>query len=376
MKLVILKEKLKLAIGNAGNIIQKNLSLPILENILLETEKSFLKLSATNLETGLKWWSLAKIEEEGKLCLPFKIISNLLSFFPEEKVKLEEKNLLLTLKNSSFETKIKCFSSADFPIIPGIKEKGVITLDGREFFLALSQILNIPSSSVGRPEISGILLSFSKNTVKLVATDSFRLAEKTIYLKDNLKNKFSLIVPQSAAKSAVNILGEREGDIKLYLAENQIMFEKMMEEADHPQIQFYSNLVSGEYPHYEDIVPKKFSLNIVLEKKDFLNKIRAASLFSGRISEVKLRIVPKEKKIIVLSENADIGEYKGVLSMMSEGKEEEFDISFNYKFLLDGISAIEGDRVLFKITNEEGPALLKPKEKDDYFYLIMPIKTA
>ncbi|MFQ6049448.1 MAG: DNA polymerase III subunit beta [Candidatus Paceibacterales bacterium] len=374
MKITILKEKLKEGVVVVERISQKSLALPILQNAFFEAKKNFLKLSTTNLESGINWWGLAKVEKEGQICLPTRFFSTLLNFLPNKPLSLEVKDSILSLECDNYQTKIKGLSSEDFPIMPQIKEGEIINIDTPNFCQALNQILNIPSSSMARPEISGIFFSFQNDVIKMVATDSFRLAEKKLFLKTRLPKEYSLILPQSAAKEIVNIFGEKDRELKICLSPNQIFFEYMMAEVSHPQIQFTSRLIEGEYPNYQEIIPKKYETRLQIQREEFLNQIKTASLFSGKINEVKLKIDPKGEKVEVSSQNPDLGEYKS--SFGGEIKGKEVSISFNHRFLIDGISGIKSKELIFELTNGEGPAALKPIEAEDYLYIIMPIKAS
>lgn len=372
MKLIILKEKLKEGVAIVERISQKSLTLPILQNTLLKAEKNSLKLSTTNLESGINWQGLAKIEKEGSVCIPTRFLSNLINFLPDKPVSLDVKNFTLSLKCENYTTKIKGLDSEDFPIIPQPKEGESVSVNSSKFCQALSQIVNIPSPSTTRPEISGIFLMFQKDLIKMVATDSFRLAERKIFLKTKLTKEYSLIIPQSAIKEIIGIFGEKKGELKIFLSPNQVLFEYLASEISQPQIEFTSRLIEGEYPNYEEIIPKKYETQIQVEKKEFLNQIKTASLFSGKINEVKLNIDVKKGNLEVLSQSPDLGEYKGSLKGNIKGK--NLSISFNHRFLIDGISGLKEKKVVFELTNEDGPAALKSFGEENYLYVIMPIK--
>jgi DNA polymerase-3 subunit beta len=372
MRLSILKDKIKEGVGVVAKISQKFSSLPILQNTLFTAEKNFLKLATTNLETSITWWGLVKVEKEGQVCIPTKFISNLIAFLPNKPVDLDLDGFSVNLKSGNYNTKIKGLSAEDFPIIPQVKNTEQIVVDNLSFCQSLNQIINIPAISVANPEISGIFLSFEKDLIKMVATDSFRLAEKKIPNKKNLSKEYSLILPQNSVRELVNIFGEKKGDLKIFIDPNQIMFEFMMEETDHPSIQFTSRLVEGEYPNYQEIIPKKYETKASVQKEEFLNQIKAASLFGGKINEVKIRVSPKDKNIEIQSQSAEVGEHKSSLEAESEGK--EIEISFNHRFLIDGVAEIKGKEFIFELTNQEGPALIKPVDGEEYLYIIMPIK--
>jgi len=205
-----------------------------------------------------------------------------------------------------------------------------------------------------------------------VATDSFRLAEKTIPLEKKIKKEYAFILPQKPTREIINILGEKEGKLKLYFSPNQTLFEFPMKETSHPQIQITSRLIEGEYPNYQEIIPKKFKTRVILKKDEFLNQIKTASLFSGKINEVKFTITPSKKEVELFAQSPDIGENKSSLPAKIEG--DPMQISFNHKFLIDGLLNIKSSEVIFALTEEEGPCVLKPVGDSSYIYVIMPIK--
>ena len=264
MKLLILQEKLKQGLNIIERISSKSLTLPILNNILISTEKSFLNLAATDLEIGINWWVLTKTEKEGKITIPSRLFSNFISLLPNKKISLELKDNNLFIECENYKTKIKGLSAEEFPIIPKITDGDVISIEASSFCKSLNQIADIAVPSTARPEISGIYFLFQKNLIIMAATDSFRLGEKKIFLKNNssLGKEYSLILPQKTAKELVNIFNEKQGELKMYFSPNQVMFEYPMEETDHAQVQVISRLIEGEYPNYQEIIPKKYTTQL------------------------------------------------------------------------------------------------------------------
>jgi len=374
MKLTILKEKLNRGIRTVERIAQKSLTLPILNNILIKGEKNFISLTTTNLEIGIRWWGLAKVEKEGEIIVPARLLSNLIELLPENSLELEKEELFLNIKSGKYKSRIKGFNPEEFPILPQVSQEEKITLDGQTFCQALSQVFEIASPSLARPEISGIFFQFQKEQMKIVATDSFRLGEKKIFLTSPLTNEYSLILPQLAAREIVNVFSEKEGEIRIYFSPNQILFESMLSETNHPQIHLVSRLIEGDFPDYQAIIPKKFETQIILSKNEFINQIKSASLFSGKISEVKLKIDPQKEKVEIFSQNPELGDYQSFLPGKIKGK--AISISFNHRFLTDGLLKIKTPEVIFELTGEEEPAVLKPLGQEDYLYVVMPIKTS
>lgn len=374
MKVEILKENLKSRLGVVEKIAGKNLSLPILDNVLIGTEDSFLSLSSTDLETAIKLWVLTKIIQKGKVVVPAKVLSSLIALLPDDKITLEEKKQGLYIECKNFKTQIQGFKPEEFPLIPEFQNSEHLLVDNKKFCQGLSQIADVASLSQSRPEISGIYFVFSKNLIKIVATDSFRLAEKTISLETSIKKDVSFILPQKPAKEIINILGDKEGKLKIYFSPNQTMFEFPMKETSHPEAQIISRLIEGEYPNYEEIIPKKFKTRITVKRDEFLNQIKAASLFSGKVNEVKIKVNPQNKNVEIFAQDPSVGESRSDIPAKIEG--EEIEVSFNYKFLVDGLLNIRSSEVVFDISKEEGPCVLKPVGDISYIYVVMPIKSS
>jgi len=371
MKLTILQENLKKGLNIINRVAPKSLSLPILNNLLIKTEKNFLNLTTTDLEIGIKWWALAKIEKEGKTTVPIKTFTNFINLLPNKPVDLYLDNNDLIVECQNYRTKIKTFSADDFPIIPKVEEESPVIINSLDFCQSLSQIVDIAQPSSARPEISGVYFVFQKKIIKMVATDSFRLGEKKL-LVEKLEKEGAVILPQKTSREIVNIFGEKEGEIQIFLSPNQVLFSSSMAETDHPEVQLISRSIEGEYPNYENIIPKEYKTSLLLEKNDFLNQIKAASIFSGKISEVKLKVDPKKEGIEILSQSPELGEYRSFSPGKVKG--EKGEVSFNHRFLIDGILNIKGDNLNFEINGADGPAALKPTSDQNYIYIVMPMK--
>ena len=374
MKLLILQENLKKGLSVVERVSSKSLSLPVLNNILISAEKNFLNLTATDLEVGINWWSLTKIEEDGKITLPTRLLSSFIGLLPNKKIDIKTENNSLIIGYENYKTQIKGLPAEEFPIVPQIDEGEFISLDAASFCQSLSQVVDIAIPSATRPEISGVYLSFQKNLVKIVATDSFRLGEKKVFFKSDsdLKKEYSLILPQKAAKEVVNIFGEKKGDLKIYFSSNQIMFETLMSETSHPEIQLVSRLIEGDYPNYQEIIPPKHTTQLILDKNELLNQIKTASLFGGKTNEVKIKANPKKKEVEVLAQSPEIGNHQSFISGKIKG--DAVEVSFNHRFLMDGLLNIKSSEIVFELNSDSGPGVLKPVGDESYLYVIMPIK--
>jgi len=375
MKLIIPQEKLKQGLNIVERISSKSLTLPILNNILISTEKNFLNLSATDLEMGINWWILGKIEEQGQITIPSRLFFNFISLLPNKNVVLEAKNNNLSIECENYKTQIKGLSAEEFPIIPKITQGESINIDSPSFCYNLNQVADVAIPSTTRPEISGVYFLFQKNLITIAATDSFRLGEKKIFLKTEspLSKEYSLILPQKTVKEIVNIFAEKQGQLKLYFSPNQVMFQYPMPETPHSQVEVISRLIEGEYPNYKEIIPKKYTTQLILKKEEFLNQIKTASLFSGKINEVRIKVDVKERRINISSQSPDIGQYQSFVDGKIKG--DPIDISFNHRFLLDGLLSIKSSEIIFELNSDSGPGVLRPVGDESYLYVVMPIKS-
>lgn len=372
MKVEILQENFKKALSNCERITRKITSLPVLQNVLIETEGSFIKLITTNLEVSIKWWVLSNVLKQGQVLVPATFFSNLINLINTSKIEFQEENNNLILISKNQEIQIQGQNPEEFPIIPKIEKQFSFKLPGKILEQALSQIVEIPSVSQIRPEISGIYFSFKKGKLKLVATDSFRLAEKTIILDTTEKQEFDFILPQTAAKEILNILSQQEGDIVLHIATNQILF-LLFEEVSQSKIELSSRLIEGDYPNYQEIIPKKNTLKITVSKEEFLSQIKKAGLFSGKVQEVKISVFSKEGKIRIFSQSAQAGRSESYITCKTEGK--NIETSFNYRFLIDGLNSVKSSEVVFELNSEDSPGVLRPVGDESFLYIIMPIKS-
>lgn len=371
MKITCLQENLKKALNITERIIGRNLTLPILNNLLLSVENSSkLKISSTNLEIGINSWVNGKIEEKGDITVPARLINDFINNLPNKKIELKAKDNQLELKCEQFKGVIKGLSADEFPIIPKIKGQSIIEVKGNNFKNALSQVVEMAAISEIRPEISGICLNFNKDLIKLAATDSFRLAEKSIEIKVNQEEKKKvnneyIIIPQRTVQEIIRILGEDDVDIKMILSNNQVLFD-----LDYCQI--ISRLIEGQYPDYQQIIPKNFSTQVVVNRRDLINNIRIASLFSSKINDVKVSINPKRSIIEISSKDIDLGENKSKIEAKVDGK--AVDIIFNHRYLLDGLNNILSDKVVLGLNSSSNPVVVRPVGDSSYTYVIMPIK--
>ncbi|MBI2062236.1 MAG: DNA polymerase III subunit beta [Candidatus Yanofskybacteria bacterium] len=362
MKITVNQKNFKKALSLVEKIVSRNVSLPILNNILLKTENGRLKVSATNLEIGVNYVIGAKIEEVGQIAVPARIISDFIGNIGDDKVLLTTKNNILNINSEKYKTQILGFDAKDFPIIPKIKSKPLALIPTKLIRNSFIAVLDSVAVSETRPELAGVFLDFDKDKVVFAATDSFRLTEKSVEFKNIQKQSF--IIPRNTVVELVRISGELEGDLVFNASDNQISFS-------NDDFEMVSRIVDGNYPDYKKVIPEKF-ISKALVRKDELDKaVRIAGLFSTNISDIKLNC--SENKIAVLAKNSDKGEIETIVD--ASLKNQSFDVSLNFHYLLDGLKILDTEKVVIEFTGQGSPLVIRPNDdRKDLVYLIMPLR--
>ncbi|MEI6280744.1 MAG: DNA polymerase III subunit beta [bacterium] len=363
MKLECSIEKLKNAISQVERITGKNLTLPILNSVLLIASGKFLKLRSTNLSLGVEVEVPAKIENEGILAVSGSVLTAIFSNISQnENILLEEKEGNLLIKAKKSQIKLKCQPNEDFPTIPIVKGTS-FEIDAKKLIDGIKSVYYSSSFSDVKPEISSVYIYTNEDGLVFVSTDSFRLAEKKIKVKE-VPEISGLLIPFKNISEILKIFGEIQGLIKVCFNKNQISFSS-------DNIYLTSRIIDGIFPDYRQIIPKDSLTNIVVLKQDLLSALKLSNIFSDKTSQVNLKVIPKEKVFELSSANNDIGENKTHLDAVING--EVVELGFNYKYFLDCFQSINTDSVSIKLASSSKPIVINPVSDPSFTYLIMPM---
>lgn len=364
MKFSCVKAHLERAAGIAERFAGKNLALPVLASVLLEAEDNSLVITATNLEHAVQLRVPARVSRAGKLCVPAKVLYSLLQSLAEDKIEGEAERGALRLKTDTREGRLNGLGVDDFPLVPKIKKGETLLIDGRVLSQGLQRVLPAVSTSEFKPELSGVLFNAVRDTLTLCATDTFRLAECRITLgKEHAGPAASFIVPYRAAQELARILEGEDETVSVILGDNQLLVESGLG-------RMISRLVEGNFPDYQGIIPANFAASAYLQRDEIIRGVRASSIFASKLQEVTLRLSPKYLEIT--SANPEIGDYRTRWTSALKG--EEIAMSFNWRYLLDGVQAMEEDEIFFGCNQATSPALLRNKSRSDFTYVVMPIR--
>jgi DNA polymerase-3 subunit beta len=370
MKFVCLTSNLKKALSACDKIVSRNLSLPILSNLLIKTSKDKLQIVSTDLEIGLNYYVLGEVKEEGSIVVPSKLFLGVINNLSDEKITLETKGDKLIIQNKEFNLNIQGFDSSEYPIIPSIESEDFIEIDSNELLSSLNQVSKSANAGFNKPELNSVFLNFVNNEFYFVSTDSFRLSERKInnnFFKTNKKTEVKMIIPVKTILEVMLILqnfDDVDQKTKIYFSNNQVFF-------DFGIANLISRLIEGEFPNYKNIIPKTYQTKIQINKNKFKESIRLISNLSSQIKDLNIQVDSKNQEIILKGEDANKGDGLYKIKCMIDGYDSK--ICFNYSYIIDGLDGVDSEEVFFGI-NEDSPAIIKATNDDNFIYVLMPIR--
>ena len=364
MKVECIKEKLKKRVIQAERITGKNLSLPILNSIMLVAEKKTLKILSTNLDLGVEFTIPAKIEKEGRVVVPGGVLSGILSgLFDSKNITLEVVNENLVISTEKNTTLIKSYPPDDFPIIPKAKNDDSVSISAEKFVSGVKSVSYSSAVSDIKPEISSVYIYDLNGRIVFVATDSFRLAEKN-FKKGDASEFQGVIIPVKNTNEIIKIFDDLTGDINISFDQNQITFSS-------EGVYLTSRIVGGVYPDYKQIIPKEFTTEATALKEDIVNALKLTNIFTDKFNKVNIKADSERKTIALSAKNVEVGENMTSIDARIEG--DGFDMNFNYKYVLDGFQSIQQDSVVLKYDSKKEVLIIKGVSDDSFIYLVKPM---
>ncbi|MCM2338948.1 MAG: DNA polymerase III subunit beta [Burkholderiales bacterium] len=356
-------EKIKNGILQVEKITGKNLTLPVLSSVLFIASGKSLKLRATNLSLGVEIEIPAKIEKEGIVAISGGTLAGIFSnVFQNENVQIESIDGNLMLKTKKSRIKLKGQNHDDFPTIPIVEGK-TFEIQAKKLIEGIKSVYYSSSVSDIKPEISSVYMYSDGDNLVFVSTDSFRLAEKKIKIK-NIEEIQGILIPFKNIPEILRIFSEIEDDVRVCFNKNQISFSS-------DGVYLTSRIIDGVFPDYRQIIPKDFTVEAVVLKQDLLNALKLSNIFSDKFNQINLLINPKEKVFELSSQNNDVGENKTYLDAALKG--EEVVLGFNYKYFLDCFQSINSDSISIKINQSSKPMIISGASDNSFTYLIMPM---
>jgi DNA polymerase-3 subunit beta len=358
------------ALQVVSRAISSRTTLPILNNILIETTSEGLALSATNLEIGIRKMVPAEVAMEGSTTAPARLLTDFVGTLPDQdlEMSLDVATQSLALRCGRFDTHIKCIEAEEFPPGPRPDEGDRLEVQLDELVKAVEQTQMAASTDEARPVLTGVLVQVQGGNLTMAATDGHRLAVRKLSVEGAGDLEASLIVPARALAELSRVLKGEGGRVELIIskARNQIFFKAGNSELT-------SRLIDGKYPNYSQVIPSKSSTKVKVPTAELTQTVRAVSLFARDSANV-IRVKATSGAVVLSATTNEVGDSKAEMSADVEGS--EIQIAFNARYVLDALGVIGEDEVELLFDGPLSPGLLRPPGKEHYLYVIMPVRVA
>lgn len=369
MKATINQQKIAKALNIVTKAINNNNTLPILNNILVETTEQGLKFSATNLEIAISYTSTGSITEQGSITIPAKLITSYVSLLHNTDLELSsDEKLNLHIQSDTSKTEIKGLQPEDYPSIPKIEEQDQFKIKIKDLLQAINQTVFASSINNTRPILSGVYVHVEEKQVTFAATDSYRLAEKKVAIESSSSEELSCIVPGKTLQELSKILPlfNEELDISISLNKNQISFQV-------EDLLVVSRLIEGNFPNYKEIIPKDVNTTIIADASELNLALKRINLFAREINNsIHLEGHKESKKLNISTDETKIGAEVTELDIDIQGENNR--ISLNSQYLLDVLNIHSSGALILKVVEKSKPIKVVTEKDDNFVYIIMPLK--
>jgi DNA polymerase-3 subunit beta len=377
MNVSVMQENLARGLQTVSRAVSSRATLPVLANVLLRTENAGLKLTATNLEIGISSWVPGKVESEGEITVPAKLVTDLVASLPNQRVDLvlSAKDRTLKVTCAGSRASIKGIEADEFPVVAAVTDNPTTAVPARALREALGEVVFAAASDESRPILTGVLTRLAGDVMTLAAADNYRIAVRTVALVRPVGAELTIVVPARSYAELIRVLPDSEDPIDMTVTPNrsQVMFHT--EGTD-----LVSRLIEGQFPNYEPVVPKRdaWTARAVVDRESFLAGTRRASIFARDSANIVKVEVGGEGSdgtgIAITAHAADVGDNADTIEAAVEGQ--ATTIAFNARYLIDVLSNLGADQAVLELSGPLAPGVVRGVDRDDYVHVIMPVRTA
>lgn len=371
MKFTIEKNILLENLSNVTKAISIKNVIPVLNGIKFELNKEGLYLTASDtdltIKTFIKREKIKSVENEGSIVIQSKYINEIIRKLPDDIINLEVidgMKVLITAKTSQFS--LNCLKVDDYPQIKLEYQKDPIIIKGNLFKTIIKQTSFAISSQESRPLLTGINFKLQGNIMEITATDSYRLAKKTISLQEFIKDEINITIPGNNINELDKIINDDE-NIEMHIFSNKVLFI-------YKNVTFQSNLLSGTYPNTNNLIPDNFATIFNTNYSDFYSAIDRASLLTQNKEKNIVKMETKKNNLTISSFASEIGKTEETISIeKNEGN--DIGISFSAKYMMDALKSLDDNELVVLLNSEIKPIVIKSAKDETLIQLILPIKT-
>jgi len=373
MRLACLQENFSRALNTVGRAVATRTTLPVTQNVLLATDQGRLKISATNLEIAISTWIGGKIENEGAITVPARLLTDFVQSLPEGQIDvvMTPNPLGIQITCGRFEGRMLGIDAEEFPPIPSVEEGVGVSVAPQTLRAAINQVVFAAATEDSRPVLTGVKLELENDRVTFAAADGFRLAVHSGTLASPVPEPISFIIPARTLTELNRLLVDQEGPVEFTITpqRSQAMFRLK-------NVELVSQLVQGTFPNYQQLIPQGYSTRTLVALQDFSRATRTAAIFARDGSGiVRIQVVPGSDgaggKIVISARAEELGDNTGEIDAKVEG--EEAKIAFSSKYLSDVLGVIGQEEVALETTTPSSPGVIRPVGIENYVHVIMPM---
>jgi DNA polymerase III subunit beta len=351
-------------------VVERKTTIPILSNLLFEVDESTLRISATDLDLGIRCVCPAKVKEGGSGTIPAKRLFEIVRSLPDAEVRfklLENHWVQVNCERSSF--KLVGMARDNFPALPDIP-KPLASLPANVCSAMIHKTIFAISNEESRYTLNGALLVLKPDSASMVATDGHRLAivERDVQVQ-GLKNELRLLVPKKAMAELIRLLAEVEDETAVEISKDEShLFFQIGSRI------LISRMLTGQFPNYEAVLPRENTKIVEMDKDLTAAAIRRVALLADERSHA-IRMQVDKDRVEVFSSSGEYGEAHEVLDAAYD--KDPMQIGFNYQYLLDFMSVVgDGGKIRLELKDEQSAGQLRPAEQDAYRYryVVMPMR--
>ncbi|MGN1401139.1 MAG: DNA polymerase III subunit beta [Bacillus sp. (in: firmicutes)] len=376
MKIIIQRERLLESVQDVMKAVASRTTIPILTGIKITATDSGVTLTGSDSDISIESFipleedgnELLTIQQPGSIVLQAKFFNEIVKKLPLDEVEINVENgFQTTIRSGKAEFRLNGQDAEEYPQLPQIEEENVISMPTDLLKTLIRQTVYAVSTSETRPILTGVNWKIENGDIICTATDSHRLSLRKAKVETNSPEIYNVVIPGKSLTELSKILDDTQNPVKIVITNNQVLFKTK-------HLLFFSRLLEGNYPDTSRLIPSESKTDITLNTKDFLQAIGRASLLGeGKNNIVKLSTVGNTT-VQISSNIPEIGKVEEeVQTEVIEG--EDLKISFNAKFMMDALRALEGADIIVSFTGAMRPFLLKSQHDDSMLQLILPVRT-
>lgn len=363
MKLQVTQENLSKALSSVARVANSRGTLPILSNVLLKTVDGRLSIAATNLDIAITHYIGSKVSEEGSITVPARLMQDFVGSLPVGVIELKLDDYKLHINADKYNSTINGISAEDYPVMPAIADGTSWKVPGKLLKQSLQQVVVAASSDEARPVLTGVYWHTHEGRLYMVATDSYRLAEKSLI---SIDQEVDLLIPASALQDLLRIIGDYDEDVVVTHDDQQVLFTV-------GDVELVTRLIEGKYPDYRKLIPRSFASDASLKRSELVNITKVSSLFARESAgSVTLDLDAEAQQVSIRSIASQIGENtaSATAAITNAGA-----ITLNSRYILDALQALGGEDVQVAFNGKLEPCILTDPKAKDYLHVIMPLKS-